>query len=186
MKWSDYLIFIETERLYLRSWQLKDLAALIEMNQDPKVMKYFPSMLNVDQTKQFFHIIQKEFTEKGFGLYAAEVKETNECIGFIGFHEANFSADFTPCIEIGWRLKYSAWNQGYATEGAKACVQYGFTSLGFKDIYSFTAKVNTRSEHIMKKIGMTYIKNFPHPKVDDGSLLKEHVLYRAQCEKGEN
>ncbi len=42
MKWSDYLIFIETERLYLRSWQPKDLAALIEMNQDPKVMKYFP------------------------------------------------------------------------------------------------------------------------------------------------
>ena len=67
MKWSDYLIFIETERLYLRSWQPKDLAALIEMNQDPKVMKYFPSMLNVDQTKQFFHIIQKEFTEKEIG-----------------------------------------------------------------------------------------------------------------------
>lgn len=174
------MIFIETERLYLRSWQQKDLAPLIEMNQDPKVMTFFPSILNMDQTKQFFHHIQKEFTEKGFGLYAVERKESNECIGFIGFHVADFTADFTPCIEISWRLKYSAWNQGYATEGAKACLQFGFTTLGFDTIYSFTAKVNKQSEHIMKKIGMTYLKDFPHPKVNDNSILKEHVLYKIE------
>src|SRR5699024_12133542 len=68
-------------------------------------------------------------SDLGFGLYAVEEKTNNEFIGFIGFHRATFEADFTPCIEIGWRLKKEAWGKGYATEGAASCLKYGFTVL---------------------------------------------------------
>lgn len=74
--------------------------------------------------------------------------------GFIGFHNENFNDDFSSFIEIGWRLKVEFWENGYATEGAKACLDYGFGKLGFDKIYSFTAKINERSENVMKKIGM--------------------------------
>lgn len=47
----------------------------------------------------------------------------------LGFHRANFNATFTPCIEIGWRIKYEEWENGYATEGAKVCLKYGVDTL---------------------------------------------------------
>ena len=171
------MIYIDTKRLILRDWQEEDIENLIAMNEDADVMKYFPHTLSKKESLDFYNAIQEEFRAKGYGLYAVEVKETAEFIGFIGFHKATFPSDFTPCIEIGWRLKKSAWNQGYATEGAKACLQYGCDTLHFKQIYSFTACINTPSEKVMKNIGMHYVKNFHHPRVDMSSPLKEHVLY---------
>lgn len=109
-----------------------------------------------------------------------EVKATNEFIGFIGFHTATFESDFTPCIEIGWRLKKEAWGKGYATEGAKACLEYGFEELGFDEIYSFTADINEPSKQVMRKIGLKFLTEFDHPKVDPDSTLREHVLYYVQ------
>ena len=81
-------------------------------------------------------------------------------------------------IEIGWRIREDKWNQGFATEGAKACLQFGFDQLNFKDIYSFTSKVNIKSERVMQKIGMNKVKEFEHPKIELGSHLKTHVLYK--------
>lgn len=122
-------------------------------------------------------MIVDKIKENGYGLFAVEEKETNEFLGFIGFHRATFEADFTPCIEFGWRLKKAAWGKGFATEGAAGCLQYGFTKLSFTDIYSFTAEVNTPSQNVMRKIGMKYVKDFDHPKLKQDSILKKHVLY---------
>ncbi|PPA70662.1 GNAT family N-acetyltransferase [Jeotgalibacillus proteolyticus] len=174
------MVYIETERLLLRSWKEEDLKPFRLMNEDKEVMRYFPKSLSKKETDLFYQVIAAEFGETGFGLYAAEEKETKEFIGFIGFHRAVFSADFTPCIEIGWRLKKDAWGKGYATEGASACLNYGFNELGFRDIYSFTARVNEPSINVMKKIGMTFQGSFSHPKVEEGSVLKEHVLYHVE------
>ncbi len=171
------MIYIQTERLLIRDWKEEDLPIFREMNRDEKVMKYFPKMLSDPETDSFFQRIQNELDTLGYGLYAVEVKETKDFIGFIGFHKATFSAPFTPCIEIGWRLKASAWNHGYATEGAKACLEYGFGKLNLEKVYSFTAVINHPSEKVMKKIGMTKEMEFNHPSVEDGSSLKRHVLY---------
>lgn len=68
-------------------------------------------------------------------------------------------------------LKKEAWGKGYATEGATACLQHGFDHLGFLDIYSFTAAINTPSSKVMSKIGMSYVKSFDHPKLEKDSPL---------------
>ncbi len=172
------MIYLETSRLILRNWAASDLEHFCLMNAAPDVMKYFPRVLTSAETERFYQDILAEFNEYGFGLYAVEVKATKEFIGFIGFHRATFDADFTPCIEIGWRLKKEAWGQGYATEGAGACLEYGFNELGLNEVVSFTAEINHPSINVMRKIGMKPVKTFLHPKVDQGSPLKKHVLFQ--------
>ncbi|MDQ8738713.1 GNAT family N-acetyltransferase [Paenibacillus sp. LHD-38] len=174
------MIYLETSRLQLRDWEKTDLEPFSRLNADEQVMKYFPKTLSTEETYAFYKSVLSEFKECGFGLYAVEVKENKEFIGFIGFHRTTFEADFTPCIEIGWRLKKEAWGKGYATEGAAVCLQYGFNKLGFHDVYSFTADVNAPSKKVMIKIGMSFIKMFNHPKVEKDSPLNKHVLYHIK------
>lgn len=174
------MIHIETSRLQLRDWKDTDIKPFSRLNADENVMRYFPKTLSTEETNVFYQSIIAEFKECGFGLYAVEVKETKEFIGFIGFHRATFEADFTRCVEIGWRLKKEAWGKGYATEGAAACLHYGFNELGLSDIYSFTADVNTPSKNVMRKIGMSFNKYFQHPKVEINSPLNKHVLYHVE------
>ncbi|WNQ12731.1 GNAT family N-acetyltransferase [Paenibacillus aurantius] len=171
------MIYIETPRLRLRGWEEADLEPFCRLNADETVMRYFPKTLSTEETKAFYQSVVAEINECGFGFYAVEVKESKEFIGFIGFSRATFAADFTPCVEIGWRLKKEAWGKGYATEGAGACLPYGFKQLGFTDVYSFTADVNHPSKNVMAKIGMKFIKTFHHPRVEKSSPLSKHVLF---------
>lgn len=176
------MICFETERLIFRDWKEQDLIELRMMNKDVRVMKNFPNTLTEQETDAFHNGIQDEFKSLGYGRYAVETKHNSEFIGFIGFHRATFNAAFTPCVEIGWRLKYEAWGKGYATEGAKACLKFGFDTLGFRKVYSFTAKVNLQSENVMKKIAMVKIGEFDHPNVAKDSPLYKHVLYCLNLE----
>ena len=113
----------------------------------------------------------------GFGVYSVDILETNAFIGYIGFSCPTWEAYFTPCVEVGWRLKASSWNKGYATEGALACLDYGFNTIGFKSIYSWTATCNIPSERVMQKIGLLKIDEFDHPRIEKGDRLERHVLY---------
>ena len=171
---------IETERLILRAWRETDLAPFIRMNADSEVMRYFPGTLDPAQTELLYRNILQEFADYGYGLYAAEEKQSGSFMGFIGFHWARFEADFCPCVEIGWRLAKEFWNRGYATEGASACLEHGAAELGFDKIYSFTSVNNLASQRVMQKLGMTLEQYFDHPAVPDGHALKPHVCYRIK------
>ncbi|MEC0329106.1 GNAT family N-acetyltransferase [Paenibacillus macerans] len=177
------MIYFETPRLRFRDWKEADIEPFSRLNADDQVMKYFPKTLSAEETNLFYNSIESEFMEYGFGRYAVEVKENNDFIGFIGFHRATFETDFTPCIEIGWRLKKEAWGKGYATEGAAACLQYGFNTLGFDEVYSFTADINEPSKKVMIKIGMSFVKMFLHPRVDEYSPLSKHVLFHIKAKQ---
>ena len=176
---------IETDRLMLRTWLDSDLDPMFEINQDPKVMEYFPGLQDLETTKNFITKVNNHFNKYGYSLYACERKDTNEFIGFIGLLIADFKAHFTPAIEIGWRLSSKHWGQGFATEGAKAVLDYLFRELKIPEIVSFTAKGNAKSIRVMQKIDLQHNINddFDHPKLDDTSPLKRHVLYRLSREK---
>ena len=148
------------------------------MNQDPLVMEFFPNPLSQAESADSYKRITAFIEQRGFGLFAAEEKESETYIGFIGFNEPTFSSYFTPCVEIGWRLDRRFWNHGYATEGAKACLEYGFSQLDFAEVVSFTSLMNTKSINVMKKIGMTFAGEFEHPNVEWGHRLRKHILYK--------
>lgn len=169
----------ETKRLGFRLWKESDKEPFYIMNSNDQVMKYFPKVLTKKESDEFYNRIQTHFKESGYGLWVVELKDTREFIGFIGFYRATFEAFFTPCIEIGWRLDNKYWNKGYATEGALRCINYGFEQLNLEKIYSFTSRINTPSIKVMEKIGLKKIDEFLHPKIEDSSPLKPHVLYYA-------
>ena len=174
---------IETERLVLRTWKESDILPFSAMNQDQKVMEFFPSTLSPGESATLYQKIIASFEQKGFGLFAVEAKQTQEFVGFIGFSQPTFTSYFTPCVEIGWRLARQFWGRGFATEGAKACLQYGFSALDFMDIYSWTAKINSKSVNVMEKIGLTCDGEFEHPNIPPGHPLRTHVLYKASRNK---
>lgn len=171
-------IYAETKRLILRSWTPNDLISFIAMNKDVRVMKYFPALLTEAETEAFYNRIQEEFYRKGWGLYAVELKSTGYFIGYVGLHEIGFEADFSPGIEIGWRLAADHHNRGYATEAATEVLRLARTH-GIERLYSFTAEINKPSERVMQKIGMKRIGEFGHPKLAEESPLYRHVLYMA-------
>lgn len=170
-------IDIETPRLLLRRWQDSDLEDFISMNADTEVMRFFPEPYSSERTKLLFEAIQREFTDYDYGLYAVEGRASGSFMGFTGFHRADFAVDFCPCIEIGWRLHKAFWNKGYATEGATACLEHGFSQLGFDRVYSFTAVLNLPSERVMQKIGMHLLRQFEHLGVPKEHPLRPHALY---------
>ncbi len=173
---SSYII--STERLGLRKWTEADTEPFIAMNKDKTVMKYFPGTLTGEQTLAMIERIKGHLELHGFGLYAVEEKATSKFIGFTGFAVPRFESFFTPCVEIGWRLQQSAWGKGYATEAAKACLQYGFATLNFDSVFSFTSLENFPSEKVMQKIGMKKTGEFDHPNIEPGNWLCKHHLYR--------
>ncbi|MBI3259802.1 MAG: GNAT family N-acetyltransferase [Ignavibacteriae bacterium] len=178
-------VIISTERLILRNWEKSDIAPFVQMNSDPKVMKYFPGLMSSDQTLQFMERIKLHFEEYNYGLFAVDEKSTGEFIGFIGFSHPRFESFFTPCVEIGWRLRSEHWGKGLATEGAKACLDYGFNVLNFDSIYSFTAIPNVPSINVMKKTGMKHIGEFNHPSLSEGSWLCKHTVYKISLSEWE-
>lgn len=170
---------IETDRLILRSWKPEDLPLFAAMNKDERVMRYFPATLTDEQTESFYSRIQSEFERKGWGLYAVELKSAGKFIGYVGLHEIGFDADFTPGVEIGWRLAADYHNQGFATEAAKAVLKLA-KEKGLSKLYSFTAKQNAPSERVMQKIGMTKAGEFKHPNLPADSHLSLHILYKTE------
>lgn len=172
-------IFIQTDRLLLRSWQPSDHEPYIQMNQDQKVRMYFPGLLRREESLAHIAVINDNIYKYGYGLFAAELKATGEFIGFIGFSHPAFTSYFTPCVEIGWRLAARFWGQGLATEGATACLEAGFQKWDMTDIYSFTSIHNLPSEKVMIRIGMTRQGTFSHPAIPAGNWLCEHVLYKT-------
>lgn len=169
--------YIETERLILRSWRMTDRGVFAEINSNNKVMRYFPKPLSIDESNGFVDRINSEFEETGFGLYAVEIKETGEFIGYVGFHRFAFDVPFSPGWEIGWRISDKFWNKGYATEAAMACIKYAQEKKLCNRLYSFTAVPNIASENVMKRIGMSFEGQFMHPALAEGHWLKEHKLY---------
>lgn len=174
-------VTLSTERLLLRPWKPEDLPAFAALNRDPTVMEFFPSILTEDESDSFAKRIREFMESKGWGLWAAERKDTQEFIGYIGLSKPTFEAAFTPCVEIGWRLKHCAWGNGFAAEGALRCLRYGFEELNLGEIVSFTVKNNLRSIGVMKRIGMKLDAEgeFDHPRLDPGHALARHVLYRS-------
>ena len=124
--------------------------------------------------------IHKHFDEHGFGLWAIEVPGIACFIGFAGLAIARFSAHFTPCVEIGWRLAFEHWGHGYATEAARLALGYGFGPRALTEVVSFTTVTNYRSRAVMERLRMRRdpADDFDYPSLPENHPLRRHVLYR--------
>jgi ribosomal-protein-alanine N-acetyltransferase len=171
---------IRTERLWLRRWLPEDREAFARLNADPRVMEFLPRLLSREDSDALVDRIEAHFERHGFGLWAMEVPGVTRFAGFVGLAIPRFEAFFTPCVEIGWRLAAEHWNHGYATEAARAVLEFRFRSAQLEQVVSFTVPANVRSRRVMEKIGMTHAPGdeFDHPLLPEGHRLRRHVLYK--------
>lgn len=169
---------LKTNRLILRQWQDSDLIDFAAMNANPDVMAHFPALLTAEESNALAEKCRELITKHGWGIWATQLKATEEFIGFIGLHAPKANLPFSPCIEIAWRLSPQYWGHGYATEGANACLQFAFEQLNLTEVVAFTTTTNKSSQAVMERIGMINTgKNFMHPDIPRNHPLSEHVLY---------
>jgi len=177
----DYIF--KSERLGFRNWKTDDLAEFSKLNADETVMEHFPSTLTELETADFIKRLQKHYKEKKYTYFAVEIIETGEFIGFIGMAYQDYKTEYTPATDIGWRLKQSVWGKGYATEGAKVCLEYAFNELNLEKVISTCVLQNVNSEHVMKKIGMKNLGTFKHPKLSQFPEYEHCVCYEISKPK---
>lgn len=169
---------LETARLRLRQWQEEDYAPFAQLNADPEVMEYFPAVLDRAASDQLADRIRNDIDERGWGLWAVEVKRRAPFIGFVGLNVPLDDLPYQPCVEIGWRLQTSHWGKGFATEAARAALGFAFGEIGLDEVVAFTSTLNRRSIAVMLRIGMKDTgRDFEHPRVAAGHRLRRHVLY---------
>jgi RimJ/RimL family protein N-acetyltransferase len=170
---------IQTERLILRQWRDSDRQSFARLNADPLVMKHFPETLTRAQSDAQIDRFRDSINRLGYGFFSVQLRSSPECIGFIGVNFSESGLPFAPCSDIGWRLSRAHWGRGYATEGAKASMDFVFQEMGVQEIVSITPVSNVASERVMQKIGLTkQSPNFIHPGLKQGHHLAEHLLYK--------
>jgi RimJ/RimL family protein N-acetyltransferase len=171
---------LETDRLILRDWRDQDREPFAELNADPRVMEHYPAPLTRAESDAFVDRARVHIAEKGWGLWAIERRSDRCLIGSAGLWEIPWDAPFTPAVEVGWRLAFDTWGNGYATEAGAASIADGFDRLGLDEIVSMTVPANVRSRAVMERLGLTRdpADDFDHPQMSVGHPLARHVLYR--------
>jgi RimJ/RimL family protein N-acetyltransferase len=173
---------LTTRRLRLRGWQESDREPWAALNADPEVRRYFPNTLSRAESDAAMDRFQAGLLERGFGLWAVEVRATGEFAGFVGLADIPAELPCAPAMEIGWRLARPYWGQGLAPEAARVVLDHAFGPLGFSQLVSLTTVTNTPSRRVMEKLGMTRdpADDFDHPRTV-GWWGAPHVVYRLSA-----
>ncbi len=165
MNERDTRIILETPRLTMRQFTTGDVDNLFNLNSDPQVTRYLTGGVPVPREEIRdkiipFHLAAYERLDR-LGTWAAESAATGEFLGWFHFRPGHGSDDIRD-IELGYRLRRSAWNKGYATEGSRALISRGFTDLGVERVFAHTMTVNAGSRHVLEKCGLTLVRTFPY------------------------
>lgn len=161
----------------MRRWRESDREPFAALNADPETMRYFPAVFDRAASDAFVDRIESRFDEAGYGLWALEIRATGEFIGFTGLNPLPDDVPGAGGMEVGWRLARHAWHHGYATETARAAVEVAFGGVGLPEVWSMTAVLNEPSQAVMRRLGMTRVAAFDHPRIPVAHPLRPHVTY---------
>jgi RimJ/RimL family protein N-acetyltransferase len=147
-------IIFETPRLILRRFTIADAYLIQELNSDAEVLKYLqePTLETIDQAKNIITTIILPQYKKKLGRWAIHTKDNNEFVGWCGL---TYRSDPDE-IDLGYRLKRSAWGKGYATEAAMNTLKHAFEKLNLKLITGRAHIENITSIKVLEKIGMQF------------------------------
>jgi len=178
------MIYLETHRLLLRRCTLSDVDNLVELDADPAVMAYLtggvPTPREVIERETLPWILREYDRVPGCGRWAVVEKSSGDFLGWLALESPG---DTAVEVELGYRLRRSAWGKGYATEGSRALIHQAFTELGTQRVYAQTMAVNSASRRVMEKAGLRYARTFylefddPIPGTEFGEV--EYELLRS-------
>lgn len=174
---------LETERLILRPWDEADREAVIAVQCDPEVRRFYPTVPSRKQASDDFDAALEKSRRNGFHFGSARLRADGAFVGLLGIgvlpEETSEAIPGRPEVEIGWIFARRFWGQGLAPEGARAWLDYAW-SIGLPEVVAFTAGINLPSQRVMEKVGMRRDTDadFMHPRIAEGHPLRPHVLYR--------
>jgi RimJ/RimL family protein N-acetyltransferase len=145
------MVTLQTERLTLRMLRASDFDAYAEMCADPEVQRYVGDGKPMARPMAWRNLATMvgHWSLRGYGLWAAEERSSGVLVGRIGF----WNPEGWPGFELGWILRRSCWGRGYATEGARAALQYAFTQLGQPQVISLIQPANAASIRVAQRLG---------------------------------
>ncbi len=181
---------LKTNRLVLRNWKEEDFPAFAKLNSDPRVMVYL-AKCSKEESDNLAIERKEEIDKEGWGRWAVSLRDSEEFIGTIGIYPLDhetYPLPFTPTVAVGWRIAFEHWGKGYATEGAKAVLDYGFKVLQLEEIVAFCHYENARSIHVMEKLGMHHNPkdDFDAISINQKMVAGRQVLYRITKKEWEN
>jgi RimJ/RimL family protein N-acetyltransferase len=178
-------VFLETRRLMLRRFTMADADDLVSLDADPDVMRFVtggvPTSRDEIENEVLPAFLGYYERYEGFGFWAAVEKATGEFMGWFHFRPRR---DAVPGeVELGYRLRKSAWGKGYATEGSCALICRGFTEFGVQRVVAEAMAVNVASRRVMEKAGLKLVRTFyqpwPYPIEGDQFGDVEYALDKA-------
>ncbi|MFC4723026.1 GNAT family N-acetyltransferase [Geojedonia litorea] len=154
---------IETERLLLRHMLPTDIEDMFELDSDHDVHRYLgnKAFTTKKQSEAYINDVIEQYRTFGIGRWAMINKQTHEFMGWSGLKyytkPMNGHVNF---YDVGYRIIKRFWGKGYATESAKAVLDYGLNTMNLNTIYGITHQENDASHHVLLKIGLNYIEDF--------------------------
>ncbi|MDW2800688.1 GNAT family N-acetyltransferase [Clostridium boliviensis] len=168
---------IETEQLILRELTMDDLEAWYQILSDQETMQYYTSAFDKNQTRKWIDWSLANYNKYGFGLWAVILKKSDEFIGDCGITMQNIYGDGNLLPEIGYHINKRFWNNGYASQAAKACLRYIFEQTDFNEVFSYQMWTNIPSRKVAEKMGMSLRKEYADEKNTKTSV---HSITRAE------
>jgi RimJ/RimL family protein N-acetyltransferase len=158
---------VRSARMLLRPFEASDLDALAAVFSNPEVWQFpYGRAFTRDETARFLDAQLAEWDECGFGCWLAVLTSTQVPVGYVGLSVPMFLPEILPAVEVGWRFDPAVWGQGLASEGARAALEQGFTTLGLSEICSLPQSENPRSFAVCERIGMTFRRTVDCPATD--------------------
>lgn len=169
-----------SERLGFRPWSRSDEEAFYQLNSNESVMRHFPAPLSKEENIGLLERLMQHQENHSFSFFAVEEITSGQLVGMLGLIYTNLEEELGH-IEVGWRLFPQYWGKGLATEGALRCLSFAFDEILAERVIAFCPAVNLASEMVMKRLGMSKVRNFTHPKLLNETRLKSCVLYQIMA-----
>ena len=169
---------LETPRLILREYTPEDAPDVLRLNSDAEIMHFANKKPteSLDEALAQIAVFQRQYLENGYGRWAVILKTTGEHVGYCGLKYRNAEADprrdFT---DIGYRFERKHWKSGFATEAARACLEFGFEHLHLQRLVGCAPVTNKQSIRILEKIGLKFYSTF----LLDNTPTAWYQLWRA-------
>lgn len=180
---KDFIL--ETDQLLLREITPDDFEAWHQILSDQETMQYYPKAFDQDKTRSWIQWNLDNYKRYGFGLWAVILKDTNRFIGDCGITMQNIHGDGNLFPEIGYHTDKKFWRNGYATQAAKACLNYGFENKNFDEMFSYQKWINVPSRKVAEKIGMSLREEYAdeeNTKTSVYSITKTEYYSQIHCQ----
>jgi RimJ/RimL family protein N-acetyltransferase len=159
------LVLLETDRLFLRPVSAEDAGLFHELDSDPEVMRFISKGIPTSREKIESDIMPRVLSHYRAwppqGFWVAHLRESDDWIGWFHLRPDKFAPEE---MEIGYRLKRTAWGKGFATEGALDLVERSFREWGYLKISARTLIGNQASRRVMEKVGLRFESEFIWPE----------------------